>query len=115
MLTYFSLFVVMAESRSKFTEAARAAHKGKAIAGATSPPVKCTRPTEEVIILPSPPPPLMVEESTHSQIESSTLGAFASAPASELLAATPTPTEPAPASVESNLPGLQASSAWHWC
>lgn len=96
----------MAGSKSKFTEVARAACKGKVVAGAIGPPTKRACLAEEMTILPPLPAQPTVEESTHLQLESSALGAFAFALAYEFPAAIPIPFKLAPASM-----GVEASWA----
>lgn len=72
-------------SQSKFAEVVHAAHKGKAIARATSPPTKRASPIEEVIMLPPPLPPPVVEESAQLWPESAALSTSASTSTSEFL------------------------------
>lgn len=67
----------MVGSRSKFAETTCAAHKGKAVIGATGPFPKHVRQAEKVIMLP-PPPQLTIEDLSHSQLESSAMGASVS-------------------------------------
>lgn len=65
LLTHFVFYGDMAESKDKFIKVARTAHKGKAIAGTSSPPPRRACRAKEIIILPPPPsPPLATEEST---------------------------------------------------
>lgn len=61
----------MTRKKNKFAETARAAHKGKAITGASGPPPKWAHQVEEIIMLPPPYPPPATKEIAPSQPESS--------------------------------------------
>lgn len=100
----FLLFADMVGS-GRFTEAVRAAHKGKAIAiGVANRPTKQASPPEAVIVLPPPPPQPM----TPFLPESSALGASASSPTP---ADVPSPSVPIPSSVVVESSSMQEFSA----